>query len=417
MRAHLVLATALGLAACATEPSGPRVDTVTPSYGPLVGGTHVAIAGAGFAADGAAPNRVLIGGRLAPLAVTVDDATLEVIIPPGTRPGDATVEVLNARGATAASGRFHYSTPPTIAALTPRLVPAAEGATVTVTGSGFQDEDAGDVTIVLDGHWITDVEVVSDTTLRFVAPPGRALLEPTLELVDGRGRVVRGRALRYTPGARRGLLLFPTGGAFAVFFDPVDRTTVTIPAIGATPRLTAVVRDARGEYWGFDRSRRFGRLDLGTQSLDTPMFVNGWFPTLARIGDAYVGVERGSQRFGRLDPTTGAFTPIGTTPLPCCGSYGLAADAAAYLVARQGGTVGISPLDPTTGTLGVTVPLTGAPAIHVEEMRFFDGVLYATSRDGTLVTIDPATGAVAVIATGLGRFRAIEEYDPAGGAP
>lgn len=407
------LVAALVLAGCAADATGPRIDAVAPAYGPLVGGTHVAITGAGFAADGAAPNRVLIGGRLAPLAVTVDDATLEVIIPPGTRPGDATVEVLNAHGATAASGRFHYSAPPTIATVVPRQVLAATGGTVTVTGSGFLDEDAGEVTVVIDGHALTEVEVVNDTTLRFAAPPGRALLEPTLEVVDLRGRVVRPRALRYTPSARPGLLLFPGGGVFAVFFDPVDRTSVTIPAIASAPRLTAVVRDARGAYWGIDRSRRFGRLDLGAQTLDAPQFANGWFPALERIGDAYLAVERGSQRFGRFDPATGGFTPIGTATLPCCGSYGLATDGATYLVARQAGSVEIAPLDPATGTLGPAVPLTGAPALHVEDMRFFAGVLYATSRDGTVVTIDPGSGAVAVVATGLGRFHAMEVYDPA----
>jgi hypothetical protein len=48
--------------------------------------------------------------------------------------------------------------------------------------------------------------------------------------------------------------------------------------------------------------------------------------------------------------------------------------------------------------------------LHIEEMRFYQGTLYATSRDGTLVTIDPATGTVTLLAA-IVRANAIEVFD------
>jgi hypothetical protein len=43
-------------------------------------------------------------------------------------------------------------------------------------------------------------------------------------------------------------------------------------------------------------------------------------------------------------------------------------------------------------------------------MRFFNGKLYATSRDGTLGEINPATGAVTILAT-IPRATAMEVFD------
>lgn len=406
----LVLAVLAGCDGSSTDP--PRIASATPSYGPLVGGTRITLTGTGFASGGAAPNRVLVAGREAPLVATVDDTTLEVVIPAGEQPGEAELVVWNGHGNGVATGIFRYSTPPTITSIAPSTVLFTSRSTlVTVTGSGFLDEGAGDVIVVVDGQLATDVEVTSDTALTFTAPPGRPLMQPDLELVDGRGRATQPRAFRYIPSARGGLLLFPSSGAFAVFFDPIDHSTVTIPRVAFAIRFTAVVRDERGDYWGVDRSRRFGRIDMTTQTLEAPILTQGGFPTMIRVGDAYVALERDSLRFGRFDPRTGSFTGIGAAELPCCGSFGLASDGTIYFTARQGAAVSINTIDLTTGAVGTPVTITAPAGFHVEEMRFFDGTLYASSRNGTLVTIDPITGATAVLPVNLGRFSAMEVFE------
>jgi hypothetical protein len=258
------------------------------------------------------------------------------------------------------------------------------------------------------------VTVESDTQLSFIAPSGRAFAEPELVISDGRGMAIRGRALRYLPSLRGGLLLFPKFGAsFAVFYDPTDGSSVQLPWIGQPVlRFIAVVRAEDGTYRGLDRAFWFGRLDLNRQRLEGGVQVGSLFPTVVRVGSEHFAIDRFALRIGRIDPLTGAFTAIGSTQIPCCGSYGLASDGnTLYFTARQGSTVTINTIDPATGALGTPVPISGSPGFHVEEMRFFAGRLYATSRDGTLATIDPRTGAVTSLGF-LGRSGAMEVFDP-----
>jgi hypothetical protein len=402
--------------ACGGDPAGElRIAAATPDHGPLGGGTTIALAGAGFASHGA-PVRVLIAGREAPLAAARDDATLEVVIPFGDRPGDAELVVLTERATARATGVFRYSTPPAIDAIAPAEVLFSSSSTrVTVTGSGFLDEGAGDVQVAVGGQLAADVVVESDTRLSFTAPPGRPLAEPELAIADRRGSAIRGRAFRYIPSTRGGLLVFQKfGPLFALFVDPADGSTVPIPWAGPqVMRFTAVVREESGAYWAMDRNWRFGRLDLSNQRIEAPSQVGGWFPTVARAGSTYYAIERLSLRFGTLDPRTGAFTAIGDSPIPCCSAYGLASDGTTlYLTARQGSSVAIHTIDPATGAVGTPVTIAAPASFQVEEMRSFAGTLYAVSRNGTLVAIDPVTGAGTPLPINIGRSGAIEVFEP-----
>jgi hypothetical protein len=403
MRALVVIAL---LAACSDDSAAPRLAVATPDHGPLVGGTTIVLGGSGFVRG--APVRVLIGGREAPLALATADTTLEVVIPPGDRPGDAEIIVL-ADGATTTSAHlFHYSAPPVIDAVSPaEVVHDSTITTVTITGRGFRDEAAGDLEVLVDGNLATGVLVRSDTTLTFTAPPGTAFLEPDVQVLDLRGTATKPRGFRYRPGPRGGLLMFSRFGAtFATFFDPVAATSLTIPRDGApSASFTTVVMDPRGAYWAFDRNSRWGRIDMRTQSLVAPIQTNLLIPTMVRMGTSYYAIERFTQRFGRFEPTTAVFTPIGA--VPCCGSYGLATDGTTlWFTARVSPNVVINTIDPTTGTLGT--PVTVTPTSHIEELRWFGGVLYGTTSAQTLLAIDPATGATTVMPMSPGRANAME---------
>jgi len=402
------------LTACGEPSAGLAIERVTPAYGPLSGGTRIEIAVTGFSSNPAAANRVVIGGRVAPLVATVDDSTLEVVIPPADQPGDVEIVVLNGSRNTSATGLFRYSTPPTISSISPdHVLFSSTSTTVTMTGSGFLDEGAGGPQVLIDGAPVTEVQVTSDASLTFTAPPGPVLASPEVTLINARGRATEDRGFRYAPGPRGGLLLFPSSSSvFAVFFDPVDNSAITIPRHGPfTTRFTAVVRDENGEFWALDRSRGFGRIDMTTQTLEAPIQTQVIIPALVREGSDYFALDRSSLRFGTLDPATGTFTQVGTTPLPCCGSYGLASDGATlYFTARAGVDRTINTIDRETGEPGTPVTITAGPGFHVEDMRFFDGVLYASSRDGTLVTIDALTGTTTVLPISLGRFNAIEVF-------
>ncbi|NVB82969.1 MAG: hypothetical protein HOV81_31615 [Kofleriaceae bacterium] len=409
------------LAACNADGVGaPTLDRAEPPYAPLTGGTEVILRGSGFAA----PNRVLINGHESPLVRTIDDTQLGVVIPPGDQPGDVEVVVLNRNGNTAARGVLRYSTPPELTGISPeRVLYSSTTTRVTLTGTGFLDEGAGMVEVLVDGALGTDIEVLSDTELTFSAPPGRPLARPEITVVDARGSATTRKTFRYVPSLQPGLLLFPRfGGWFAMFVDPVAMQVVPIQAVtDQTIRYTAVIRDARGEYWGFDRARRFGHIDLTTQEMEDTVLVDTTLPTVVGVGGTYLAIDRISKTIGRIDPTSGDFTPISTPiltpanppdPPDPFGSFGLApVGNTVYFTKRTPTGVAINTVDPATGALGAQVALTGVDSLHIEEMRAFDGVLYATNSDGTFVRIDPATGIVTALPIFPGRANAMEVFE------
>lgn len=412
-RSRWVVAVAALLAAvgCA-EPSAPAITEVSPPWGPLAG-SRIAIHGRGFrAAPGGV--QVLFAGRPAPLVATVDDDTLDVLTPPAVVPGPVEVTVVIGEQAVRLADGFRYSRPPTIDQIVPATVRYDRVTPLSVTGTGFLDEDAGPPSVLIDGAVVVSARVLSDAELSVLVPPGLALRTPTLELVNHRGHAVRPRAFRYLPSDQPGLLLFGQD-TFATFLDPVELTTVTIPwASTVQVRLTAVVQDDHGEYWGLDRTRRLGRLDLSEQRLDTPGSLGRWSPAMARVGDAVIYLDRSQRKLARLDLVTGSSVTLPATALlPCCGSYGLASDGATlYLVARDGATVTLRTIEPTTGEQGAPLAVAGPPGLHVEDMRFFAGTLYAVSRDGTVVTIDPATGTTTMLPVTINRVHAMEVFTP-----
>src|SRR4051812_24035099 len=125
--APIVRSLALGLLAVTTVTAcgsdslsgGVTITESTPAFGSLVGGSRIVLTGTGFTLGGAAPDRVLIGGRESVVAGAVDDEHLEVEVPPGDAPGDAEIVVFNHRGQGSAKGIFHYSAAPTVASVTP----------------------------------------------------------------------------------------------------------------------------------------------------------------------------------------------------------------------------------------------------------------------------------------------------------
>lgn len=415
MRGHLLLSlVALGaLPACSAPAiSTPVIERVTPAYGPLVGGTLVEVEGVGFATG----DRVFIGGREAPLVNAIDATTLEVVIPPAAQPGDAELVVLAGDRVATSRGVFHYSDPPAIDSVSPgEVVFTSTDTRVFVTGSGFALEGAGDPVVVLDGVPVADAVVVNDTTLTFTAPPGRAFVRAEISIANQRGVAVKRRALHYTPSDRPGLLLFPRwSGEFVVFFDPLDGTSVSIPTFSPnTPRLTSVVRDAHGDYWGVDVSNRVGRVDLAAQSLENPIALSWRIPAMVRAGDDIFAFARtwNNGWLGRLDPEAGTFTSISASSIACCGSLSLATDGATVWATTRAdfSQLTIGAIDTTTGELGAAKVAVGTAGFRIEEMRVFGGALYAGSSSG-LVTLDPATGAFTQVPGAPGRYQAMEVW-------
>jgi hypothetical protein len=384
------------LAACSD--TGVHVESATPGYGPLGGGTRITLDGTGFSAA----TRVLVGEREAPLAAASHDGRkLDVVIPPGVAPGPATLTIVDGSTAVTRADLFRYVTTPTISDASPAKIIPGGVSVMTLTGSGFADSGAGMVTVLVDGTPAMNVAVSDDNTLSFTVPDGPMLVQPTIQVLDDRGSASLDRAFRYVPSANRGLLLFPNyTGELAEFFDLVDHKIYSIPRpISASYRYSSVYVDARGDIWAIDRYARFGRIDTHTGQIASPVPLTHTLPAMTRVGSTIYALERG-YTLGTLDPSTGNYAAI-NSQVSCCGSYGLASDGdTIYATWRVANVPTIHTYDPASNTFSAGITLTGgSPSFAVEELRVIDHVLYAISRDGTLCTIDPTSGAVTVVAS------------------
>jgi len=109
------------------------VVSVTPSAGPVSGGTAITVSGSGFV-----PGAVLlVGGRPATGVQVVDAGTITAVTPRG-QAGPVAVSVVNPDGATASLvGGFTYQVAPVVRRVSPREGPASGGTLVTISGRDF----------------------------------------------------------------------------------------------------------------------------------------------------------------------------------------------------------------------------------------------------------------------------------------
>lgn len=142
-----------------------RISSIKPDHGPFVGGTEVVISGTGFV-KGAT---VRIGGTaVQPTQVTLlSPLSLKVVTPAGTA-GPADVAVSQGSQSAVLKNGFTFDA----VALDPASGPTAGGTLVTVSGSGTAF--AANTTLTLGGTPMTEVSVLSATSLRARTPAGES---------------------------------------------------------------------------------------------------------------------------------------------------------------------------------------------------------------------------------------------------
>ena len=152
----------------------PTLTAVSPPTGSSLGGTSATLTGSGFQDFGRGTNTVTFGGVAATNVVVVDDTSLTCDVPAGVPSAIVDVVVSNANGTATLAGGFTYHALPTLTAVTPNSGTSLGGTSVTLTGSGFQDDNPGTSTVTFDGNAATGVIVVSDTSITCNVPPGTA---------------------------------------------------------------------------------------------------------------------------------------------------------------------------------------------------------------------------------------------------
>ena len=153
-------------------PSGPGTPTITsvsPSSGPVTGGTQITINGTNFATSGT----IRVGGTQATGITRVSSTQLRATTPAGTA-GARDVQVINGNGSSATSaGAFTYAatpTTPTLTSVSPTSGPTSGGTTITLTGSNF----VSGATVRVAGVAATNVVFSSTTQITARTPAGTA---------------------------------------------------------------------------------------------------------------------------------------------------------------------------------------------------------------------------------------------------
>jgi hypothetical protein len=178
--------------------SAPTISSVSPTSGPLAGGTVLTINGANFVSGAG----VLVGGRSA-ATTFVSSSQLRATTPAGASAAAVAVQVTNPNGQSASrSNAFTYTgttsgAQPSINGTSPASGPVGGGTTLTVTGAGFVSG-----AVVKVGGRNATTTFVSSTTLRATTPAGTASGGVAVQVVNPNGlSATRSNAFWYTGGS------------------------------------------------------------------------------------------------------------------------------------------------------------------------------------------------------------------------
>lgn len=232
-----VTITAFGSSATATGAytyASPIITSVSPSTGPLTGGTSVTITGSNF--TGA--TKVTFGTTTASFVVSPGspDTTITATSPAGTA-GPVLVQVTTgagvSSGTTDATDRFTYVTATTsVTGISPNSGSTVGGNVVVISGSGF----TGATQVVFDGPSVppgiaasftvnSDSQITAIAPPSVLAPPGTGIAPVTVKAPGGTSAPVN---YTYTSGAPYVTGISPVNGPAS------GGTNVTISGSGFT---------------------------------------------------------------------------------------------------------------------------------------------------------------------------------------
>jgi hypothetical protein len=223
---------------------GISVSEVSPSSGPIEGGSTVTISGAGFTAD----STVRFGAVGARSVRYIGAATLEAVTPPNTL-GFVDVSVSSSGRTGRLQNGFRYTTIAGVSTMTPTRGSIAGNTYVVIRGSGFD----ADTTAFFDGIESPSVTLLDPSTIAVRTPPHAAGAATVTVNVGGETLTLRDRFNYYNPFSDAlGWWGGPINGSVNV--TVIDITTgsfvpnafVTLHLRAADSRYTGVT-DANGQ--------------------------------------------------------------------------------------------------------------------------------------------------------------------------
>ena len=152
------------------EYPAPAITGISPSSGPLAGGTLVTITGTGFTGATA----VTFGSTAGTITGTITDTSINATSPAGTGTVDITVIAPGGTSDTGLSDQFTYTAAPTVTDITPSTGVNTSTTAVTITGTGFDTITPPIVNLTRTGYSTVTLTGVSgtSTTLNRTVPGG-----------------------------------------------------------------------------------------------------------------------------------------------------------------------------------------------------------------------------------------------------
>lgn len=425
-----------------TYQAAPAITTVSPNYGPLVGGTAITITGTGFIAP---VSNVTVGG----VACTgIDDSgaptTITCTTPAGSA-GAQNVVVTNPDSQTGTS-TFTYLAVPTFTSVSPVAGPLAAGTDLTITGTGFFTG----ATVTVGGVACLTTTVNSATSITCDAPAGSGASDIVITNVDGQNVSSLG-AYTYQPApapaspvapangpASGGTSIIITGTDFYALMSvtvggtscPVTSRTGTTSVTCTAPAMAAGVYDVvvtNTDNQSFTLT--------GAYTYDPSPTVTSITPSSAAANTAGTVVTLTGTNFvsgatvtiGGVACTAPDYTGVPTTM--SCSTGVVAAGAQNVIVTNpdtQTGTLtaGITFFDPPTITSVTPAvgPAAGGNTITIAGTNFDSGSVitvdgaacttqtFVSAASMTCVLPAHAAGAVAVVVTNPDTITATDTY-------
>jgi hypothetical protein len=389
--------------------TAPTITEISPDHGPVIGGAEITITGDGFQADGAGEAFVVVDGFLAPTTTIVDDGTVTFALPAGVQEGALVdVTVFNGNGQATVEDAFRYNQRPVVIGIDPKRGRGSGGTVVTITGRGFEELEAGDATVTIDGVPATNVTVVDDQTI--TATTGSNVdsvpFEP-LDVVVGNanGEGTLEAAFQVTlPGIivtqRQGTIIYyfhpPTGALkeLARASDSLGRSCVK-PATGGS---LYIVRSRQSDFqWEL---ATFDPLSGGVSSIGLTSDAGGNrnIGSIALLGTTLYGISNRTNR-GTVAPTlftidlaSGATTPISGISVP---------QSARGIAVKDGSSFWfLDRLNETLDTMSTAGAITTGPALtggdpsKTHGAVVFGGELYVNDTGIRIWKVNTTSGAL-----------------------
>ncbi|MBR58858.1 MAG: hypothetical protein CMH54_12670 [Myxococcales bacterium] len=212
-----------------TPPTGVEILNVVPNSGPILGGTEVVVTAAGLGSS--LDTSIRFGNQPAEIQ-WIDPVTQSALVvsPAVESEGPVTVSVYSPSGSGVMENGFTYTSTFAVAGVSPNYGPLEGGTDIVVTGMGF----AADAEVFVAALPAQNVQVVSDTEIHAVTPPGSPGFAK-VEVAQGLESADLANGFFYTSGGTDIYVVTPDKGSIA------GGTQLDVLGIGFTDDSTVYV--------------------------------------------------------------------------------------------------------------------------------------------------------------------------------